>query len=78
MWSFALYYVSPLQLLLLFLGRIETERPSDWIMRKLADALGMTVNVQAQPPLVTSQWSLYDCLPVVCFVWYDESGVREA
>ena len=32
MWSTSLWFVSPLQLLLLFLGKIETERPSDWLM----------------------------------------------
>lgn len=32
LWGTALYFASPLQLLLLFLGRIETERPSDWLL----------------------------------------------
>lgn len=32
LWSLSLYYCSPVQLLLLFLGKIETERPSDWIL----------------------------------------------
>ena len=31
----ALYYCSPLQLLLLFLGRFEVERPSDGVLRLL-------------------------------------------
>ncbi len=35
LWSVSLYFCSPLQLLLLFLGRIETERPSDWVLRQL-------------------------------------------
>ena len=29
LWSVALFYASPVQLLLLFLGRIDVERPSD-------------------------------------------------
>eukprot|EP00884_Botryococcus_braunii_P016628 jgi/Botrbrau1/3649/Bobra.0204s0039.1 len=35
LWAVALYYCSPLQLLLLFLGKIDTERPSDWLLRQL-------------------------------------------
>lgn len=41
LWSTALWFVSPLQLLLLFLGRIETERPSDWLLQVLGRAAGM-------------------------------------
>jgi hypothetical protein len=43
LWSASLWFVSPLQLLLLFLGRIETERPSDWLMNVLGRALGQSV-----------------------------------
>ena len=35
LWAVGLYFCSPYQLLLLFLGKIETERPSDWILQKL-------------------------------------------
>eukprot|EP00892_Ulva_mutabilis_P010735 jgi/Ulvmu1/8033/UM004_0270.1 len=38
LWSTSLWFVSPLQLLLLFLGKIETERPSDWFMNIVAGA----------------------------------------
>lgn len=38
LWAVALWYVSPLQLLLVFLGKIETDRPSDWLMNKLGRA----------------------------------------
>lgn len=41
LWSVALYFCSPLQLLLLFLGRIETERPSDWVLRQLGQLSGL-------------------------------------
>ena len=37
LWSVALYYTSPLQLLLLFLGDVDTERPSDRILRLLGN-----------------------------------------
>ncbi len=40
LWAVALYFCSPLQLLLLFLGRIETERPSDWVLRQLGRLTG--------------------------------------
>ena len=42
-WAVALYFVSPLQLLLLFLGRIETERPSDWLLNILGRVTGQDV-----------------------------------
>ena len=32
LWSVSLYFASPLQLLLLFLGRIDVERPSDFTL----------------------------------------------
>lgn len=44
LWSLALYFASPLQLLLLFLGRIDTERPSDWITRRLGISAGLDVD----------------------------------
>lgn len=47
LWALSYYFVSPVQLLLLFLGRIDTDRPSDIVMRiggrlmgKDVDALG--------------------------------------
>lgn len=41
LWSVSLWFASPLQLLLLFLGKIETERPSDWFMNIVADGMGL-------------------------------------
>jgi len=35
-WSFGCFYKSPLQILLVFLGRTDTERPSDWMLKKFA------------------------------------------
>lgn len=40
LWSVALYFTSPWQLLLIFLGRVDTERPSDWLMDLLAKVAG--------------------------------------
>ena len=40
LWGVGLFFCSPYQLLLLFLGKIETERPSDWILQKLGEATG--------------------------------------
>ncbi len=36
MWGISFYFASPLQLLLLFFGRIETERPSDWMQHYIS------------------------------------------
>lgn len=41
LWAVALYYCSPLQLLLLFLGKIDMERPSDWLLRQLGRIAGL-------------------------------------
>jgi hypothetical protein len=41
LWAAALWYVTPLQLLLLFLGKIETERPSDELIAVIGRAAGL-------------------------------------
>jgi hypothetical protein len=41
LWSAALWYASPLQLLLVFLGVFEKERPSDWVMSRVGRAAGL-------------------------------------
>lgn len=41
LWGAALWFVTPLQLLLLFLGKIETERPSDEIIGLIGRAAGL-------------------------------------
>lgn len=43
LWSTSLYFTSPWQLLLIFLGRVDTERPSDWFM----DILGKTAGYRS-------------------------------
>ena len=40
LWSIALYFSSPWQLLLIFLGKVETERPSDWLLDVVSKAAG--------------------------------------
>jgi hypothetical protein len=41
LWSASYWYVTPLQLLLLFLGKTDTERPSDWLLAQLGWAAGL-------------------------------------
>lgn len=43
LWSLSLWFVSPLQLLVLFFGKIETERPSDWFMNAVGSLQGAPV-----------------------------------
>ena len=40
LWAVSLYYCTPLQLLLLFLGEVDTARPSDWLLNILGRAAG--------------------------------------
>ncbi|GBF98356.1 hypothetical protein Rsub_11250 [Raphidocelis subcapitata] len=44
LWSCALWFATPWQLLLLFLGKIETERPSDGLISFLGRAAGLPVD----------------------------------
>eukprot|EP00210_Caulerpa_lentillifera_P004059 g3872.t1 len=44
LWTVAYYYISPLQLLLIFLGKIDTDRPSDWILYKLGQLTNKPVD----------------------------------
>lgn len=44
LWAVSYYYVSPVQLLLLFLGRIDTDRPSDMVKRIGGKLMGNDVN----------------------------------
>jgi hypothetical protein len=44
LWGVSFYYVSPYQLLLVFLGRIETERPSDFLLRRFGLFFGLDVD----------------------------------
>ncbi|KXZ51868.1 hypothetical protein GPECTOR_11g304 [Gonium pectorale] len=56
LWGLSLFYASPLQQLLLFLGKIETERPSDWIIMNIARGpLGMNImDVNEAPSWLTA------------------------
>jgi hypothetical protein len=50
LWALSFYFVSPLQLLLFWLGKIETERPSDWIMRVGGKIQGNDVDALGYEP----------------------------
>ncbi len=51
-WSISLYFASPWQLLLLFLGKVETDRPSDWVLRKMGKAAKLDVDaIDYEAPL---------------------------
>ena len=51
LWAVSLYYCTPLQLLLLFLGEVDTARPSDWLLGVLGRATGQP----CVPPMIL--WS---------------------
>ena len=50
LWAASTFFASPLQLLLLFLGRIDTERPSDWTLRLLGRLAGQPVESSGYEP----------------------------
>lgn len=53
---------APAQLLLLFFGFIETERPSDWVLRRLGLATGQPVDAidyQAPPALMAATVAVF-------------------
>lgn len=54
-WSVALFYASPVQLLLFFLGKIETERPSDQILKLIGKFLGNDVDAVDYEPSLAMQ-----------------------
>jgi len=40
-WGVALYFASPVSVIMLFLGRTDSERPSDWLLRKVTGTAQM-------------------------------------
>lgn len=40
-WGLALYFASPVSVIMLFLGRTDSERPSDWLLRKVTGTAQM-------------------------------------
>ena len=63
LWSFSYFFVSPLQLLLLFLGRIETTRPSDAIVKLGGQLLGQdTEALGYEPPVGLQVAAVLACL----------------
>jgi hypothetical protein len=66
-WSISLYFASPWQLLLLFLGKVETDRPSDWILRRMGEAAKLDVDaIDYEAPLP---------LRIATFAFFAVSGV---
>lgn len=63
LWSVSLYYLSPYQAVLLFLGRLETERPSDWVLRRVGAALYGTSlddpNFEASGTVYAATWTVF-------------------
>lgn len=41
LWGTSLFYATPYQLLLLFLGKIDIERPSDWLILQMCGAMSL-------------------------------------
>ena len=41
LWALSLYFCSPIQLVLLFFGSYDRERPSDWVLRLLGRAAAL-------------------------------------
>lgn len=80
MWSASLWFVSPLQLLLLFLGKIETERPSDWLMNGIGRGTGQEVDgLQYQHPLYVRALALVATIASGCCVAYAlDAGLGDA
>lgn len=66
-WGVSLYFVSPLQLLLLFLGKIDTERPSDWLFNRF----GKLVREELDDP----QYILPPTLRAMGILWFAICGI---
>ncbi|WIA41664.1 hypothetical protein OEZ86_009016 [Tetradesmus obliquus] len=63
LWAVALWYLSPVQLLLVFLGNFDTERPSDWLMNILGRATQQPVDaIDYQVPLWIKAAAASACL----------------
>ena len=71
LWSASLFYLSPYQAVLLFLGRLETERPSDWVLRRVGRALHGT---ELDDPGFEASRSVY----AVTWAVFTASGVSVA
>ncbi|EIE27726.1 hypothetical protein COCSUDRAFT_55711 [Coccomyxa subellipsoidea C-169] len=79
LWAVALYFCSPLQLLLLFLGRIETERPSDWVLRQLGRLTGQRVEDPAYsaPLLIRVPTVLLFAASGAAVAWAFQAGLGD-
>lgn len=79
LWAVALYFCSPLQLLLLFLGRIETERPSDWVLRQLRRFAGQKVDdpSYSAPLLIRAPTVLLFAASGIGVAWAFQAGLGD-
>jgi len=62
LWAVSLYFTSPVQQLLLFLGRIYTERPSDWVIKKVGELAGKDVegsSYKAPPAVMAATFAIF-------------------
>ena len=67
LWSTSLWFASPLQFLLLFLGKIDTERPSDWAMNGIGRLAGKPVdNLDYQHPAAVRAAALLGTVVAGC------------
>jgi hypothetical protein len=51
-WALGLYYASPVSVVMLFLGRTDSERPSDWLLRKATGTAQMEDASSASKALI--------------------------
>lgn len=80
LWGLSLYFCSPWQLLLLFLGEVDTERPSDWLLRLLGSATGQPVeNPQYSAPLALRAAVVAACAAGgAAIAWAFSAGLGDA
>ena len=55
-WALGLYYASPVSVVMLFLGRTDSERPSDWLLRKATGTAQMEDASSASKALIACWW----------------------
>jgi hypothetical protein len=82
MWSVAYWYVSPAQLLIIFLGRIEPERSSSWLLRTIGffpavvvcGAGGLATAVLSSAAFGSATWAVAGGLGALAAAGFIEIG----
>ena len=64
-WAVGLFYASPISVIMLFLGRTDSERPSDWVLRKVTGVRALEDAEAAQRAGVAAWFFLSGCLATV-------------